>query len=160
MSKRVDATITCPGCGRQYPVKLYRTIWGEYEENRNLVMNDQINVLECPHCGFSFKAPFAFMYVDIKANFAVWWEPQHDPSVDTDTQGFARMFGAGSFYATAPRVQDWEEFKRTINRYYSGELVGGPVEKMNFGIGSNKKGGCLGTLLLLLLSSISIYLIL
>ena len=31
MSKRVDATITCPGCGRQYPVKLYRTIWGEYE---------------------------------------------------------------------------------------------------------------------------------
>ena len=86
MSKRVDATITCPGCGRQYPVKLYRTIWGEYEENRNLVMNDQINVLECPHCGFSFKAPFAFMYVDIKANFAVWWEPQHDPSVDTDTQ--------------------------------------------------------------------------
>ena len=134
MSKRVDATITCPGCGRQYPVKLYRTIWGEYEENRDLVMNDQ-------------------------ANFAVWWEPQHDPSVDTDTQGFARMFGAGSFYATAPRVQDWEEFKRTINRYYSGELVGGPVEKMNFGIGSNKKGGCLGTLLLLLLSSISIYLI-
>lgn len=159
MSKRVDATITCPGCGRQYPVKLYRTIWGEYDENRDLVMNDQINVLECPHCGFSFKAPFAFMYVDIKANFAVWWEPQHDPSVDTDTQGFARMFGAGSFYATAPRVQDWEEFKHTINKYYSGELVGGPVERMNFGIGSNKKGGCLGTLLLLLLSSISIYLI-
>lgn len=33
MSKRVDATITCPKCGKQYPVKLYRTIWGEYEEN-------------------------------------------------------------------------------------------------------------------------------
>ena len=29
--------------------------------------------------------------------------------------GGARMFGEKSFYATAPRVKDWEEFKRTIN---------------------------------------------
>ena len=98
------------------------------------------------------------MYVDIRENFAVWWEPLYDPSVDKDTEGFARIFGERSFYATAPRVQDWEEFKQTINRYYSGELVGGPIEKMNLGIGSNKKGGCLGVLLLLFLSSISFYL--
>ena len=70
------------------------------------------------------------------------------------------MFGEKSFYATAPRVKDWEEFKRTINRYYSVELVGGPVERMDFGIGSNKKNGCLSVILLLILSSIGFFMIL
>lgn len=63
---------------------------------------------------------------------AVWWEPNPDSGVDSDIQGYSLMFGPKSFYATAPRIVDWEEFEHTINRYYSGELVGGPVEKMNF----------------------------
>ena len=164
MSKRVDATITCPGCGRQYPVKLYRTIWGEYEENRDLVMNDQINVLECPHCGFSFKAPFAFMYVDIKANFAVWWEPNHDPGVDSDSASYAKMFGVNSYYAKAPRISDWEEFKRVVKEYDDGIRHGGPIEKMDIKAltGANsqsKKSGCAGMLLaLIIVSSILILL--
>lgn len=165
MSKRVDATITCPKCSKQYPVKLFRTIWGEHEENRRLVMNDEINVPTCPHCGFSFKAPYPFMYVDVKEGFAVWWEPQYDAGIDTDAQGYARMFGSNSYYATAPRIKDWEEFKRVINDYYQGKRVGGKIEKMdmsalrNLATPHKKKSGCLGMALALLALSFSMLLL-
>lgn len=88
MSKLIDATIKCPKCGKEYPVKLFRTIWGEHETNRNLVMNDEINVCTCNSCGFSFKASYPFMYVDVKEGFAVWWEPFHDNGIDADTAGY------------------------------------------------------------------------
>jgi len=162
MSKRVDATITCPKCGKQYPVKLYRTIWGEHEENRNLVMNDQINVPVCPHCGFSFKAPYPFMYVDVKTGFAVWWEPHHDADIDYESQGYSRMFGANSYYAKAPRIADWEEFKQVIQEYYDGKRVGGKIERMDIGAlkslsqPKQKKNGCLGTMLALLFIPLSL----
>ena len=34
MSKRVEAKITCPNCDHQFDFTLYRSIWGEYSENR------------------------------------------------------------------------------------------------------------------------------
>ena len=94
-------------------------------------MNDDVNVCSCPHCHYSFKAPYPFMYVDVNVGFAVWWEPIHDAGIDSDAVSYARMFGANSFYAKAPRIEDWNEFKDTIMKYYSGELVGGKIEKMD-----------------------------
>ncbi|NPD81188.1 hypothetical protein HPS57_04265 [Prevotella sp. PINT] len=147
MSKLIDATIKCPKCGKEYPVKLFRTIWGEHETNRNLVMNDEINVCTCNSCGFSFKASYPFMYVDVKEGFAVWWEPFHDNGIDADTAGYAKMFGAGSYYATAPRIANWETFKETIQKYYRGELKGGKIEKYDISALTNGKQpsnkGCL-----------------
>lgn len=151
MSKLVDAQIRCPHCGKEYSVKLFRTIWGEHESLRLKVMNDEVNVCTCPHCNYSFKAPYPFMYVDVKAGFAVWWEPEYDAGIDEETKGYVSMFGSGSYYATAPRIADWEEFKATIQKYYSGELVGGKIEKVDASAlkalakGNNK--GCMLTLL-------------
>lgn len=157
MSKLVDATIKCPNCGREYPVKLFRTIWGEHEVNRNMVLNDKINVPQCPHCNFSFKAPYPFMYVDVKAGFAVWWEPQHDPGIDSDAHDYATMFGANSYYATAPRIADWDEFKKVIIEYYQGKRVGGKIERLNMDAlkkeANPPKKGCLGALLALVVFS-------
>lgn len=157
MSKLVDATITCPHCGKEYPMKLFRTIWGEHESNRNMVLNDKINVPHCPHCGFSFKAPYPFLYVDVQAGFAVWWEPQHDAGIDSDAQGYAQMFGANSYYATAPRIANWEEFKQVIREYYQGKRVGGKIEKMDISalkksITPSKKKGCLDSLIIMLVT--------
>lgn len=156
MSKLLDATITCPQCGKQYPVKLFRTLWGEHEELRNKVMNNEVNVCTCPHCSFSFKAPFAFMYVDVVKGFAVWWEPVHDEGIDADQQGYTKIFGANSFYAQAPRIADWDEFKKVINEYYTGVKVGSPIQKMDFSSLKKKpqnKNGCLGLILLAIVLS-------
>lgn len=154
MSKLVDATVTCPRCGQEYPVKLFRTLWGENDSLRAKVMSDEVNICSCPHCNYAFKAQYPFLYVDVKVGFAVWWEPTHDAGIDSDAMRYAQMFGENSFYAKAPRIKDWNEFKKTIMKYYSGELVGGKVEKLDISAlkdSSKTKGkGCILTLLFIL----------
>lgn len=124
MSQQVDVTVNCPNCGNSYNSKLFRTVWGEHESLRSRVMNDEINILECPHCHHSFHAPMAMLYVDAVKKFAVWWEPAYDSQIDEMTAGFSRMLGSGNYYENAPRITDWHEFKETINKYYRGELKG------------------------------------
>lgn len=124
MSKRVEAKISCPNCQNQFDYILYRSIWGEYPENRELVMKDKINVASCDKCGTATKLNFPFIYTNVKLTFAVWWEPAHDSQIDSDAQGYAKMFGPGNYLATAPRIKDWAEFKNTIIKFENGQLIG------------------------------------
>lgn len=135
MSKRIEAKITCPNCKHQFDYTLYRSIWGEYPENRELVMSDQINVAACPSCLVSTKLQFPFIYTNSKQFFAVWWEPEYDPQIDSDSAGYAKMLGENNYLATAPRVKDWNEFKQTIQKFEKGELKGQPGQ-----ISSEMKG--------------------
>ena len=116
-------------------------------------MEDRINIATCPNCGHQFHLPLAMMYVDVDKGFAVWWEPNHDPGVDSDTAAYEKMFGVNSYYAKAPRIKDWEEFKQVVNEYYQGKRVGGGVEKMDISAimgkkNKPKKKGCAGVFLL------------
>ena len=118
MSKLIDITVTCPQCGQKYKTKVFRTLWGDGgTAEQNNLSNDNVNVVECPHCNYSFRAPLAMMYVDCKKGFAVWWEPIHDSGIDNETIAYSNMFGAESYYAKAPRIQDWEDFKDTVKKY-------------------------------------------
>lgn len=124
MSKRVEAKIACPNCSHQLDFTLYRSIWGEYPENRELVMSDKINVAKCPSCNKSTKLQFPFIYTNADQHFAVWWEPTYDPQIDSDAAGYTKMMGSGNYLAAAPRIKDWFEFKETIQKYEQGELKG------------------------------------
>lgn len=124
MSQLVDVTVSCPNCGNSYSGKLFRTVWGEHESLRSSVMNDEINILECPHCHYSFHAPMAMLYVDAVKKFAVWWEPSYDAQIDEFTAEFSRMLGPENYYVKAPRIADWCAFKEIVNKYYRGELKG------------------------------------
>lgn len=97
MSKLVKIAIECPKCSHQYTGDFFRTIWGENEANRSMVMEDRINIAKCPSCGHQFHLPLAMMYVDVQKGFAVWWEPNHDPGIDSDSASYAKMFGVNSF---------------------------------------------------------------
>lgn len=90
MSKLVKIAIECPKCSHQYTGDFYRTIWGENEANRSMVMEDRINIANCPSCGHQFHLPLAMMYVDVQKGFAVWWEPNHDPGIDSDSASYAK----------------------------------------------------------------------
>ena len=122
MSKRVDAKITCPNCNHQFDFTLYRSIWGEYPENRELVMTDKINVATCPSCNIATKLIYPFIYTNANQLFAVWWEPIYDTQIDSDQAGYTKMLGNGNYLATAPRIKDWNEFKNTILKFERGEL--------------------------------------
>lgn len=163
MSKRLEAKITCPSCGNQFDFTLYRTIWGEYPENRELVMSNKINVATCPRCTKQTKLPFPFMYTNAEQQFAVWWEPEFDAQIGKDSEGYVQMMGPGNYLAAAPRIKDWNEFKQTIIKFESGELKAKPAvisQEMNDQMqgflkhlqNQNKKKntGCLGIFVLLL----------
>lgn len=163
MSKIVDIQIECPKCGHQYVAKVFRTLWGDgcTADNFESCLTDKTNVVACPCCGHSFRLPLGLMYVDVDAGFAVWWEPQHDEGIDADAQSYAQMFGANSYYATAPRIADWDEFKQVIREYYQGKRVAGKIEKMDIGAFFNsketqKKKGCLGAIVVICISSATI----
>ena len=59
MSKLVKIAIECPKCSHQYTGDFFRTIWGENEANRSMVMEDRINIAKCPSCGHQFHLPLA-----------------------------------------------------------------------------------------------------
>jgi len=165
MSQRIKAKITCPRCNHRFDFNLYRSIWGEYPENRKLVMSDEINVATCPSCGTSTKLPFPFLYTHTpKPSFAVWWEPEYDSQIDSDSEGYIKTLGEGNYLATAPRITDWNDFKKTILKYECGELkakeavpseelrsqVQGFLKHIQEKNKEKQKSGCLGVLILLL----------
>ena len=171
MSKKVEAKITCPVCSHQFDFSLYRTIWGEYPENRDLVMGDKINVAICPSCNRSTKLVYPFMYTNVKKFFAVWWEPVYDPQIDKDTEGYKKMFGPQNYLAAAPRVKDWGEFKNTILKFELGDLRGQPgalsndmqkelqgfVKHLQNQNNKRQNSGCLGIVFLMVLSCSVLY---
>jgi hypothetical protein len=114
MSKKIEAKLTCQICQTEFDFTLFRSLWGEYPENRELVMTDKINVATCPACRETTKLEFPFLYTNAIMKFAVWWEPENDSQIDSDRVGYANMLGADNYLATAPRIKGWTEFKNTI----------------------------------------------
>lgn len=114
MSKQVEVSITCPGCKNKFKTSLFRTLWVEYQENKDLVLYDRINLFTCPSCKSSARVKFPFLCTNVKKGFALWYEPYHDPEIDKDIAQYAAHFGTSSFYALAPRIKDWNEFKKRL----------------------------------------------
>ncbi|MFZ1546134.1 MAG: CpXC domain-containing protein [Candidatus Nitrotoga sp.] len=114
MSKQVEVSITCPSCKNKFKTSLFRTLWVENQENRDLVLYDRINLFTCPSCKSSARVKFPFLCTNVKKGFALWYEPYHDPEIDKDIAQYAAHFGTSSFYALAPRIKDWYEFKKKL----------------------------------------------
>lgn len=130
MSMMIEITVTCPECKKRYRDKIFRTIWGENESNREIVFNDEINSVQCPHCTQTVRIPASLLYVDADRQFAVWYEPTHDPQIDKNIENYDRIFNPGNFYVTAPRIPDWDEFKETILKFERGELKANPITEL------------------------------
>lgn len=173
MSKRIEAQITCPSCSHQFNFTLFRSIWGEHDVNRELVMSDKINVATCPSCHQSTKVPFPFIYTNADKHFAVWWEPEFDAHIDNDIDGYNKLLGNGNYLAAAPRIKNWNDFKNTILKFERGELKANPgvasqemqdqmqgflkhIQQKN---AKKKSSGCLGVVLIILFVSGAILLI-
>jgi hypothetical protein len=114
MSKKVPAEIQCPACHNKFNVKLYRTIWIEEPKNRELIFSDEINAVTCSSCKKKTKLEFSFLATNAKNKIAIWYEPYHDAGIDKDIALYKAEMGNDSFYANAPRVQNWQEFKQRI----------------------------------------------
>jgi len=133
MSKRVDVSIRCPICGHEQDAVLFRTIWAENPENLSLILNDQINVFRCDNCEYKDRIAYPFLCTNVKKQIAIWYEPYHDARIDADAKDFAEHVGPNSFYAKAPRIADWAEFKsRLLQMEAAGCQPGQEVKKSTF----------------------------
>lgn len=114
MSKQIKAMITCKNCSHHFEASLYRSIWIEYPENRRLITEDSINRVTCPKCKELQRLEFPFLCTNVKQKIAIWYEPYYDSAIDDDIKLYAAQFGNQSFYALAPRIADWDEFKSKL----------------------------------------------
>ena len=114
MSKQVEVSVKCGVCGKNFPAKLYRSLWIEDPQNRSRVYNDEINSVTCAHCKQRARINFPFLCTNVKKGIAIWYEPYHDEAIDNDIRQYSTNFGKDSFYAKAPRIRDWEEFKKVL----------------------------------------------
>ena len=114
MSKQIEAEVGCPNCGNKFKTTLYRSLWVEDRDNRVRLMNDEINSVTCPSCKTTTRVEFPFLCTNVKRGIAIWYEPYHDPAIDTDIAQYSKHFGSSSFYARAARISNWEEFKRKL----------------------------------------------
>jgi len=127
MSQQYKAILPCPNCNNYFEATLYRSIWGEYPENREMVFNNTINSPICPHCKVRANIEnTTLLYHNVKKPFAVWYEPVYDRSIDEEKAEYSRMMGSQSYLAKAPRIKNWEEFKRTILKFETGEIKANP----------------------------------
>lgn len=124
MSKTYSAAFPCGACGNRIEATLFRTLWIEVPENRLMVFEDRVNAPLCGKCGTRNQIDASLMATNKEMNFAVWYDPEGDPDIDKMAGMFVVTMGEGNYMSTAPKVADWDEFKRTIEKFESGELVG------------------------------------
>lgn len=117
MSKQIPAQIKCPSCDEKINTELYRSIWIEDPKNRELIFQDKINTVTCPSCNKETFIEYPFLCTNVEKEIAIWYEPYHDPEIDKDIARYKSHMGENSFYAKAPRIKDWKEFKEKIIEY-------------------------------------------
>jgi hypothetical protein len=126
MSQKINATLTCSKCNTKTEIVLFRSIWGEKPENRELVFSDKINRITCPECHFVHFPATSLWYTNCDFYFSVWYEPRPDPTIDADAARWGDLMRSrgpgGTYLISPPRVRDWEAFKALIQKYETGEL--------------------------------------
>ena len=118
MSRKTSTKIICPNCLYIFEYTYSKTVWGDSNENRALLMADKINVATCPFCSKSTKLEYSFLYTN--SQFAVWYEPLYDIQINKDQRTFTNLLGKENYLATAPRIKDWNDFKNTIIKFEKG----------------------------------------
>lgn len=116
MSSKIETTVKCPSCGRDVKATVYKSIWGEYPENRRFIYDDRINAPICTGCKNKIYLQTSLFYNNPRKLIAAWYEPIKDYSnIHPQNKELNRMLGAHADYMTnAIRIKDWSDFKKHI----------------------------------------------
>ena len=131
MSQKVKMIFECPSCKTEFSAEIFKTLWIEFPENRELVFKNSVNLVTCTGCGSPIKIETPLLCTNIKMNFAVWYDPRHDEHVTEEIRKYVKVLGADTYFATAPRIPDWEDFKSTLLKYEQGVIVNKPLTRPN-----------------------------
>lgn len=114
MSKLVETQVFCKICNKKFRACLHRSLWIEDTTNMQLIMDNQVNVVECPTCKQKNRIYTPFIATHAVLKYAVWYDPYHDDRVTEEKVDFIKMLGKHNYIARAVRIKDWEKFKQHI----------------------------------------------
>ena len=78
MSISRTVNITCPSCGTQQDVEIYDAITVDSEPHlKDALMLNQLNRVECPDCGLSFRIDLPLLYNDAANKILIHWIPEN-----------------------------------------------------------------------------------
>ncbi len=111
--------VTCAHCSHRFKVKLRQRFDATQPGDREMIFNDTAVVVVCPRCKLGTRKAFFLVYVDKDHQFAVFYDPfTSDHLIDV----FTNVLSAYEpYYVCAPRISDWEEFKKTIVEFETGK---------------------------------------
>ncbi len=94
MSQKNTYNIACPKCKESQNVELYESISVTTDpELRDLLMNHQLNVLECESCGFSFRVEKPILYHDAENAFMIYFFPVAEGDHEEGQRQFRNSLG-------------------------------------------------------------------
>ncbi len=87
--------IQCPQCGAEQEAELYDAInVTEAPLLREALMNNTLNQVECPHCGFAFRVDKRLLYHDPERGLMIYWFPGQESSYQTNKTEFLTAISA------------------------------------------------------------------
>jgi hypothetical protein len=83
MSQQQEYQILCPKCGHQMEVALYDAInVGVDPDLRDILMENQLNAVNCEACQFLFRIDKPLLYNDPSRNLMIYWFPTSEEMHD------------------------------------------------------------------------------
>ncbi len=95
MSEQSHYSIVCPHCEAELDVELYDSInVVEAPSLRDELMQNQLNAVECPHCGFRFRVDKQLLYHDPERRVMIYWFPGNEQGYQQHRAEFLRSMEA------------------------------------------------------------------
>ena len=116
-------------CGAEFEASVYEKLWVESKENLAIIESGQLNVIQCPNCGGTFRAPMPVLCTNVDAGYAVWYLPERsDDLLDYVKSYNLQLAPIASFYANPPEAGSFEELLLIIREFEQGIRTTGKID--------------------------------
>ena len=93
MSSIITKKVTCPKCGEESEIKVYKTVNAATDPvYREQLLSGELLNFKCEHCGNVSQLRYPLLYNDMKNNFMVYYIPEIDREKLTD-ESLEQQFG-------------------------------------------------------------------
>ena len=76
MSQRSTYTLSCPRCRAVDDAELYDSVNVRHDPSlRDALMENRLNAVTCPHCGFAYRIDKPLLYSDPQRRMLIYWIP-------------------------------------------------------------------------------------
>ncbi len=119
MSSTLTKNISCPVCGTQNEITVYKTVNANTDPDlRTALLNGELLHFKCMDCGYEAELKYPLLYNDVKNAFMIYYLPDIDRETITD-EDLEKQF-PDLDDITRRLVSSFNELKEKIHIFESG----------------------------------------